>query len=92
MQPIARNGRRRGVEAVMAESINLGGALVTRARAAALLTAQGQPAACVDRFALGAATVSSEGAQEFRAVCACGVCWLSVFPRALVSCEFCENT
>jgi hypothetical protein len=83
---------KRALDSVMAEQISLGGALVSRATAARALTAQGLPAASVDRFAFGRPQVTPERAQEFRALCACGVRWQSVFPRALISCEFCENT
>jgi hypothetical protein len=78
------------MDTFMNEPISIGGALVTRANAFEGLMARGQDRACADYFAFGREPLSEEDQKPFRATCACGVRWLSVFPLSLDTCDWCE--
>lgn len=77
------------MDRLMAEKINFGGTLMTRAQVVTRMQEDGQPQACIDRFAFAGEPLSEAAQESFRATCQCGCRMLSGFVIQIEECGSC---
>lgn len=79
------------VDRLMAERVNYGGELIARGALCRRMLTEGHDPRAADYFAFAQRSVSDEEAEEYRAACACGARWLSVFDHRIETCPTCEK-